>query len=783
MQNWQDQLLAAMDNGTTRMDWLREGAASRKPKGLADHVAKVMYLKELGADRLELDLPTALLKDLARPMLYRKPATLRRMRGERRLLEMACFLRWQLLHHSDDGIDMIDFRIADLWRQARGRVELKGEVELRRHRHLVASMVVLTDDENTPPEGLRTQMRALLVPFVDASGAAITTQVAQIRSELSNDALKANELLRATEAIGIDLAPMHPLSIALKTLKDAESAGTRCLPLGAANPFGSTWRWMIDQSDRAAALNGYRAATLMLLKRSLRNGQASVSHSLEHRAPEERLIPMHKWNAERGRFMREIGIAAKPEVMLRGLKADLSRALQTLDTAIRNGDVRIKDDRFVVPKLQAVEEELVVRATRRALYARIGPIELPELLIEVDASTRFSWELLGRPPRSESELITLYAAVISLGSDMSAAELARMTRGIGADAIGEMMMRIEASGRLRATNLLVLDHFRALPIAAIWGEGLNASADMMSLDATGYHWSARHDPRRLTPAIGTYTHILDQWPILHNMPIILNRRQAGPAIEGALRHEAIELKRLAVDTHGFTHFAMALAKLVGFDLCPQLAHLSDRKLYLPRGLVVPEILRPLVRETVPTRAISKGWDQLLRIAASTKTGWCSATYILDRFGSAAHGDVAFQAGDALGKLMRTRYLADYLGDIEFRTMIHTLLNQGEAVHTLQRAIHHGPIGARRGRTLEQMTAISSCLTLLTNIVMTWNAMRMDAARSASPTAFADAHLKRIAPIPHGHINMRGQLTFDIAPHRERLLDDASATGQVWSRAV
>src|SRR3546814_2356055 len=70
---------------------------------------------------------------------------------------------------------------------------------------------------------------------------------------------------------------------------------------------------------------------------------------------------------------------------------------------------------------------------------------------------------------------------------------------------------------------------------------------MMSLDATRHLWNARHEPRRGTPAIGTYTHVLDQWAIMNDMPIILNRRQAGPAIEGALRHEQVELTRLAVD--------------------------------------------------------------------------------------------------------------------------------------------------------------------------------------------------------------------------------------------
>ena len=99
----------------------------------------------------------------------------------------------------------------------------------------------------------------------------------------------------------------------------------------------------------------------------------------------------------------------------------------------------------------------------------------------------------------------------------------------------------------------------------------------MSLEATHYLWAARLDPRRRTYAVGTYAHVLDQWGILYDQPIVLNRRQAGPAIEGALRQQHVDrIERVAVDTHGFTHFAMALAKLVGFDLCPRLAKLKKR---------------------------------------------------------------------------------------------------------------------------------------------------------------------------------------------------------------
>ena len=122
-----------------------------------------------------------------------------------------------------------------------------------------------------------------------------------------------------------------------------------------------------------------------------------------------------------------------------------------------------------------------------------------------------------------------------------------------------LVLKIEADGRLRAANDAVLGFMRGHRIASLWGRGLFASADMMSLEATRYLWSARLDPRRRTYAVGTYAHVLDQWGILYDQPIVLNRRQAGAAIEGALRQGQVgQLERVAVDTHGFSHFAMTL---------------------------------------------------------------------------------------------------------------------------------------------------------------------------------------------------------------------------------
>src|SRR3546814_7355532 len=83
---------------------------------------------------------------------------------------------------------------------------------------------------------------------------------------------------------------------------------------------------------------------------------------------------------------------------------ELTTALKAIDAAVSRGDIRIENDRLVVPKLKAAPEDERLKAIRRELFAGVGKIQLPDLLIAIDAATRFSWALLGRSPASEHEL-------------------------------------------------------------------------------------------------------------------------------------------------------------------------------------------------------------------------------------------------------------------------------------------------------------------------------------------------------------------------------------------
>ncbi len=133
--------------------------------------------------------------------------------------------------------------------------------------------------------------------------------------------------------------------------------------------------------------------------------------------------------------------------------------------------------------------------------------------------------------------------------------------------------------------------------------------------------------------------VRDRWGIFYDQPILLNERQAGAAIEGVIRQSgADDVAQLAVDTHGYTDYAMGLARTLGFDLCPLLSHLRDRRLHVPQHHTVPAELIAVTDRDVRMDLIGNIWDEFVRVAASVQTGQCAAVQALARFGSAARAD-------------------------------------------------------------------------------------------------------------------------------------------------
>ncbi len=773
-EQWHEQLRTQHDDQPV-LEWLQQAPKRRSRTALQEALQKLTYLRELEIHRYLLDgICLERQRRYAQQLRRRRPARFHALKDPRRTLELVCFLRVTLLQVTDVVLTLGDLQITALRGQALGRVrtqELQVALEMRRTLATVWRLIV-------DPSLSDTQLRQQLLVLLPEEQVAFSSRAAAVRHYLSDDSRRSRPLLRQLLSLPLEGQENSPIMQAVAELRALQARGARTLPKDSQPPVAPRWRSLVNGSDRQRALRAFESATLLALQKALRNGAVWIEHSFSYRSRDQTLISTTEWHQQRRQHYQRLSLPLTPMDYLQRLSANIEAGLAALATAVRAGQVSIDEAGVHLSALAAEDEPSDLEQTRCQLFNQIGPVQFAELIVAMDRETRFSWTLLGRPPSSERELLTVYGALLAQGTELDAAGVALMMSDISEATIAEAMPLLEHDAALRQANETVVAYLRHHPIVQQWGDGHTASSDAMSLDTARHLWHARIDPRRRTHAVAVYSHLLDQWGVIYDQPIVLGQRQAGAAIEGVVRQSAAELvERLAVDTHGYTDFAMAMAKLLGFDLCPRLKDLRDRRLHIPRELGVPDELIAVVNQDVTLTQIEANWDQLVRIAASIDIGKTSAVLALQRFGSAARGDPFHKAGTGLGRLLRTLFLCDYFSNPVFRRELLRILNYGESLHSLQRAIHFGSISAARGRRRDELVAISGSLALLTNIVLAWTTHQMqhvfDQWEKDRHLHVPPEILRHIAPAHFRQINFRGQFHFPLQQYAHHLIPSSA----------
>jgi len=774
LERWRKALVTVRESGLAQQSWLWAAPAKHSTRQIDELLERIEMLYELGIQHQLIDVSDDLLHRYARRLVSRPPSAGRLIREPARTIEVAYFLRYCLLVNTDRLLLMVRRRVADVWRHAADDAKRVLIHWADLYRELLGSVSALVDDTTVADAEARQKLRLLAAAHRERKP---PTRAHLVRKNLIAEIRPVRSLLSALLDLPWQASPGNPVLEALQLLKGLYGQGKRSLPTETVIDFGKAWKALLADNDREQAFRALEVATLLSLRRVVRNGSVWIDHSLAFRSRERLFIPASQWQRELNSYYRRLSLPKDVDAFLEPLVERAKAGIEAVAQAAKAGTLTI-DDEIHLTRLAAEEEDPALIKLRTALDHRIGEVQLPELLLAVDAQVRFSWIMLGREPRSETELLMVYAGILAQGTSMSAADTARMMPQLSAASVRQAMRWAGDEHRLADACAAVLAYMHRHPIAATWGRSDLASSDMMSLETRQRVWQARIDPRHQTPSVGIYSHVRDRWGIFYAQPIVLNERQAGAAIEGMLRQQPLEVTQLAVDTHGYTDMGMALSRTAGFDLCPRLKALNERRLFLPRGSEVPENLEPICSATLDFSKAPDHWDEFVHLTASMYSGHTSAINVLARFGSAARGDPLYEVGVQIGRLLRTVFLADYFVNPVFRRELLRVLNRGEAINALKRVIYTGRVSNYQAKREDEMQAVADALSLLANIVMAWNTAQMQAVfdkwghrRSG---AVPPELIGRIAPTWTEGINMRGVFRFPVQRYAAQLLPSGAA---------
>jgi TnpA family transposase len=117
-----------------------------------------------------------------------------------------------------------------------------------------------------------------------------------------------------------------------------------------------------------------------------------------------------------------------------------------------------------------------------------------------------------------------------------------------------------------------------------------------------------------------------------------------------------------------------------------------------------------------------------------------------------------------GRLIKTLFILRYLENVDYRRRINAQLNKGESLHALRDFLFVADKGVIRRKQEEAQTNQAMCLNLVTNAVVVWNTVHMQAVLDQLRTEgypVQEDDLAHLSPARFEHMNPYGKYFFPI----------------------
>lgn len=164
------------------------------------------------------------------------------------------------------------------------------------------------------------------------------------------------------------------------------------------------------------------------------------------------------------------------------------------------------------------------------------------------------------------------------------------------------------------------------------------------------------------------------------------------------------------------------------------------------------------------------WDDLTRVAGSIKRGYVTSSLLVSRLQAYPRQGQLTKLLQEYGRFIKTLFILRYLEDDALRQRVHAQLNKGEKLHDVRKFLFFAREGVVSQKYEEGQAHQAGCLNLLTNAVVVWNTVYMQAALDALQRegySVLEEDLAHLWPTRFAHIHRYGKYEFNVAEARAR----------------
>jgi TnpA family transposase len=662
------------------LDRLRRAPTRVSGPALAAACHRLEEIRTIGVSALAFDhLPPNRLRDLARYGAAARAQAIARMAPDRRLAILLAFAHAFEVMAMDDALDLLDLVITEIVHAA----ESEGQKErLRTLRDLDTAALQLWEaiqlllDEQIADAAVRSQTFAQIPRqrLVDA-GTQVETLARppddhyypELVDRYRRVRLFLPALVRTVAFDGTQAG--QPMLTALAFLGQLEQQHHPDMHHAPLDLVPGAWRRLV--LPRRQAVADRRAYTLCLMERlqdSLRRRDVFVRRSERWGDPRVKLLQGPQWETLRPQVCRALSRSELPEPELYALAQQLDTAYQrTAANFPTNAAVRVEQvkgrDTLTLTGLDKLEEPASLVTLRDHGLARLPPVDLPEVLLEIHARTGFAHEFthisegaarVADLPISLCAVLLAEACNIGLEpvvrSDIPALTRSRLSW------VQQNYLRAETLVR---ANACLVDTQTTIPLAQEWGGGEVASADGLRFVVPVRTINAGPNRKYFNAERGVtyYNFTSDQFTGFHAIVIPGTLRDSMFILDGLLEHQTrLRPMEIMTDTAGVSDVVFGVFWLLGYQFSPRLADIGEAQFWRVDRRADYGVLNGIARSRVNTTLMARNWDDLLRVAGALHQGTVSASELMRSLLRSKRPSTLTRAIGALGRIPKTLYM-------------------------------------------------------------------------------------------------------------------------------
>ena len=182
------------------------------------------------------------------------------------------------------------------------------------------------------------------------------------------------------------------------------------------------------------------------------------------------------------------------------------------------------------------------------------------------------------------------------------------------------------------------------------------------------------------------------------------------------------ISKITGNTFGYSEVVFALTHLLGFSFAPRIKNFKEQQLY---AFEAKKEYHKLGYKVLPIKQINielieEQWENILRFVLTIKERETTASQLLKRLTSYPKQHKTYLALREFGRIIKTKFLLEYIDDVTLRQQIEKQLNKIENANKFSKAIFFGNNGEYMYATKEEQDIASNSLRLIQNAIICWN---------------------------------------------------------------